>query len=129
LSLTPHTLISEGCEEHVKYGAPSLEPVLLCRLGYALSHDADHKVPDWVAYHLTRDKVIGIYPRSNNFRPDPDLPRGERAELKDYDLCNRYLGIFRVRERRVYIWAERRLSRYEIVAVEIWDFGRERIWD
>ncbi|MBW2217477.1 MAG: hypothetical protein JRF34_09845 [Deltaproteobacteria bacterium] len=38
----------EGCQEHVKYGAPSLEPVLLCRLGYALSHDADHKVPDWV---------------------------------------------------------------------------------
>ncbi|MCK4604055.1 MAG: hypothetical protein KAU41_05065, partial [Deltaproteobacteria bacterium] len=24
---------------------------------------------------------------------------------------------------------ERRLSRYGIVAVEIWDFGRERIWD
>jgi len=38
----------EGCEEHVKYGAPSLEPVLLCRTGYALSHDVDHKVPDWV---------------------------------------------------------------------------------
>jgi len=37
----------EGCQEYVKYGAPSLEPVLLCRLGYALSHDADHKVPDW----------------------------------------------------------------------------------
>jgi len=74
----------EGCEEHIKFGAPSLEPVLLCRLGYALSHDADHKVPDWVAYHLTRDKILGIYPRSNNFRPDPDLPRGERAELKDY---------------------------------------------
>lgn len=74
----------EGCQEHVKYGAPSLEPVLLCRLGYALSHDADHKVPDWVAYHLTRDKVIGIYPRLNDFRPDPDIPLGQRAELKDY---------------------------------------------
>lgn len=44
----------EGCEEHVRFGVPSPEPVLLCRLGYALSHDADHKVPDWVAYHLTR---------------------------------------------------------------------------
>ena len=28
--------------------------------------------------------MLGIYPRSNNFRPDPDLPQGERAELKDY---------------------------------------------
>jgi endonuclease G len=74
----------EECEEHLKFGAPSLDPVLLCRLGYALSHDAYHKVPDWVAYHLTRDKIMGTYPRSNNFRPDPDLPQGERAELKDY---------------------------------------------
>jgi endonuclease G len=73
----------EGCEEHIKYGAPSLEPVLLCRTGYALSHDADHKVPDWVAYHLTRKKMKGTFPRSN-FRPDPDLEIGQRAELKDY---------------------------------------------
>ena len=74
----------EGCEEHVKYGAPSLEPVLLCRTGYALSHDVDHKVPDWVAYHLTRKKMKGTFPRSNDFRPDPDLEPGQRAELKDY---------------------------------------------
>ncbi|MBW1671940.1 MAG: hypothetical protein JRJ40_11205 [Deltaproteobacteria bacterium] len=33
----------EGCEDHVKYGPPSLQPVLLCRFGYALSHYADHK--------------------------------------------------------------------------------------
>ena len=84
LSTSVYADVLEGCREHVKYGAPSLEPVLLCRLGYAFSHDADHKVPDWVAYHLTRDKILGTYPRSNNFRPDPDLPRGERAELKDY---------------------------------------------
>ena len=75
----------EGCEEHVKYGAPSLEPVLLCRLGYALSHDSNHKVPDWVAYHLTDKKMKGTFPRSNDFRPDPDLESGQRAKLKDYE--------------------------------------------
>ncbi len=42
-----------GCEEHIKYGAPSQNPVLLCRLGYVLSHDSNDKVPEWVAYHLT----------------------------------------------------------------------------
>lgn len=73
-----------GCEEHIKYGAPSNDPVLLCRLGYALSHDPNHKIPDWVAYHLTKEKVSGTHPRSNNFKPDPDLESGKRAELKDY---------------------------------------------
>lgn len=45
----------DACQEHVKYGAPSLSGDLLCRLGYALSHNPDRKTPDWVAYHLTRE--------------------------------------------------------------------------
>ena len=76
----------EGCEHHVTYGAPSLKPALLCRLGYALSHNSKHKVPDWVAYRLTREKMRGTYPRSNNFRADPDLESGQRAVLLDYKL-------------------------------------------
>lgn len=72
------------CKEHIKYGAPSQEPVLLCRTGYILSHDSKHKVPDWVAYHLTKEKIYGVHGRSNDFRADPDLPIGERSELSDY---------------------------------------------
>ena len=54
-----------GCEHHVRYGAPSQEPTLLCRLGYALSHDANHKVADWVAYQLIEDTLCaGTGPRS-----------------------------------------------------------------
>lgn len=75
----------EACKEHVRYGAPSQSPVLLCRLGYALSHNGQHKVPDWVAYRLTREQLLsGNVPRSDDFRPDPDLEPGERSELKDY---------------------------------------------
>ncbi len=85
---TPNTPVDAddlaGCEEHVKYGAPSQNPVLLCRLGYVLSHDSNYKVPEWVAYHLTREKMTGTHPRSDDFRADPDLNPGERAELKDY---------------------------------------------
>jgi len=73
-----------GCEEHVKYGVPSHSQVLLCRLGYALSHDGDKKVPIWVAYHLTKEHMAGTHPRSDDFRPDPDLEPGQRAELADY---------------------------------------------
>ncbi len=73
-----------ACAGHVRYGAPSLDPDLLCRTGYALSHDAAHKVPDWVAYRLTRNRVQGTVPRTNDFRPDPDLAPGRRSELADY---------------------------------------------
>jgi endonuclease G len=33
---------------------------------------------------LTKKKMEGTLPRSNDFRADPDLPPGERAELQDY---------------------------------------------
>lgn len=88
LLLVSHNLQAndlEACKVHIKYGSPSSNPVILCRLGYALSHNAKHKVPDWVAYHLTKEKIVmGNIPRSNNFRPDSDLDRGKRSELKDY---------------------------------------------
>jgi len=74
----------EGCEEHVRFGAPSYDPVLLCRVGYALSYNAQRKVPDWVAYHLTPEKVSAQLNRTDDFRADSDLPEGERAELTDY---------------------------------------------
>lgn len=74
----------EGCEEHLKYGIPSPKPTLLCRMGYALSHDSEKKVALWVAYLLTKEKLEGEHPRSDDFRADPDLPLGKRSELRDY---------------------------------------------
>lgn len=75
----------DECKEHVKYGIPSKDnPVLLCRKGYLLSHDNNHKIPFWVAYHLTKKMASGTIERKDSFRPDPDLPKGERAELGDY---------------------------------------------
>lgn len=74
----------EGCEEHIKYGVPSMAGDLLCRQAYALSHNPDRKTADWVAYHLTKENLKGIAVRSDDFRPDNDLDKGKRAELKDY---------------------------------------------
>lgn len=74
----------DGCQEHVKYGAPSQDSTLLCRLGYAVSHDDSKKIPRWVAYHLTADKVSGTIPRKDSFRADQDLPEIARAKLSDY---------------------------------------------
>jgi len=73
-----------ACKEHIKYGPPSENPVLLCRTGYILSHNAEHKVADWVAFHLTSERAEGECERSEDFRADKDLPAGQRSELKNY---------------------------------------------
>jgi endonuclease G len=72
------------CAQHVKYGAPSEAATVLCRLAYAVSHDGARKVPRWVAYHVTATLMQGPVARTDDFRADPDLPSGQRAELSDY---------------------------------------------
>lgn len=80
-------IVSSGqsdCKEYTKYGEPGKDGTLLCRKGYLLAHDSDRKTPIWVAEYLTSEKASATLARVNNFRPDPDLARGERAELSDY---------------------------------------------
>jgi endonuclease G len=86
LTIVGNTLAGpiEDCQEHVKYGVPSNDSVLLCRKAYLVSHSSKYKEPIWVAYHLTREHVKKTVQRSDKFRADPDLPKGEKAELKDY---------------------------------------------
>ena len=99
----------DACREHVKYGAPSTQPVLLCRFAYVLSHNSAHKVPDWVAYHLTREHILlGNVPRSDDFRPDVDLEPGERSELKDYKSSGFNRGHMAPAD--VMKWSERAMS-------------------
>lgn len=74
----------DDCRHHIRHGAPGTDGDLLCRLGYLLAHDGDLKVPRWVAYHVTAERTSGPVARSDDFRPDPDLAEGRRAELADY---------------------------------------------
>lgn len=99
----------EVCKEHVTYGAPSTKPALLCRLGYLLAHDAQHKLPNWVAYHVTREHIqMGNVPRSDDFRPDPDLDAGSRSELKDYKRSGFDRG--HMAPAAAFKWSERTMS-------------------
>ena len=72
------------CKEYSKLGIPGQQGELLCRKGYLLSHSPENKTPFWVIEHLTAEKASGTLPRYNKFKPDPDLKKGERAELADY---------------------------------------------
>lgn len=57
---------------------------LVYREGYVLEHSSEWKIPLWVAEHCTTAELSGSLPRTNPFRPDPLLARGERSELADY---------------------------------------------
>lgn len=51
--------------------------------GYTLSYNEEYEVPNYVAYVLTKDKVMGGGSRKDNFRADPAITTGS-ATLDDY---------------------------------------------
>lgn len=76
--------ISE-CAEYAQLGVPAHQgQEVLCKKGHLLAHDPEKKTPVWVIEHLTKEKAEGLVLRSNNFKPDPALEKGKRAELSDY---------------------------------------------
>ncbi len=57
----------------------------ICRPGYALSHNSDTKVPDWVLERLTPEDLEGPADRDKSrFRAEPEVLSEKRAELSDY---------------------------------------------
>jgi len=74
----------DDCKDMVKMGLPSKSGTPVCRTGYALAHDPIKKTPIWVAEYLNKERARGKFDRSDDFKPDPDLPLGRRAELADY---------------------------------------------
>lgn len=76
--------IPEPCKEFLHYGLPGDRGNLLCRTGFALSHDEERKTPLWVAQRMTAERLTVKVKRSDRFMPDPELPKGKRAELEDY---------------------------------------------
>ena len=87
---TPRSTVSSRLEkgpsftEHILYGYPSTAGTILYRKGYVLDHDNDKKVATWVSYHLTDKYLVQNVERTDDFRPDPDLPKGQRSELIDF---------------------------------------------
>ena len=57
---------------------------IISHLGYTVSYNYDWKIPNWVAYELTKEEVEGVVPRGNHFMPDPNVPSGKSATNDDY---------------------------------------------
>ena len=60
---------------------------IITHTGYTVSYNSDWKIPNWVAYKLTKEEVEGVVPRGNNFIPDPNVPYGKSATNDDYKNC------------------------------------------
>ena len=56
---------------------------IIRRKAYVLSYNKNTKLPNWVAWHLTKDHSEGFVPRSNDYREDLDVP-SPRATNDDY---------------------------------------------
>lgn len=53
-------------------------------MAYTVSFNRKHKLPNWVAWVLTPERINGSISRSDNFQPDPDIRKGQTAEDSDY---------------------------------------------
>ncbi|MEQ9059872.1 MAG: DNA/RNA non-specific endonuclease [Gammaproteobacteria bacterium] len=73
------------CAEHLLFGVPRRSDQVLCRLGYALGYSYGSKIPEWVAYYITKDSVHGAnVPRLDNFTEDISIPATARSREIDY---------------------------------------------
>lgn len=73
-----------SCPPLLDYGVPSIRVDFLCRTGFAIGHDPNARTPAWVVERIGLASLNGGVQRTDNFRADPDLPPGRRAELADY---------------------------------------------
>ncbi len=80
----------EDCASQIPYGAPAAitnkPTTVVCHRAYLVGHDDQLKVPRWVAWVETGPNSMGCHsrPGTNAFKPDPELPKGRRAEPSDY---------------------------------------------
>jgi endonuclease G len=57
---------------------------IITHIGYTVSYNSDWKIPNWVAYELTKEEVEGAVPRSDTFLPDPEVLYENSATTYDY---------------------------------------------
>lgn len=62
----------------------SMPEQILHRKGYTVSYNKDLKIPNWVAWELSPEKLIERESRTDKFLPDPDLPEDEAVTTNDY---------------------------------------------
>jgi endonuclease G len=57
---------------------------IITHIGYTVSYNSDWKIPNWVAYELTKEEVEGTVPRFDTFSSDPEVSYENSATTYDY---------------------------------------------
>ena len=58
---------------------------VICHAGQAVGFNPAHNVSDWAAFRLLRDDLLDpVAERTDNFRPDPEVPEGHQVVRSDY---------------------------------------------
>jgi len=70
--------------DNVYWGIICTTGTVLDKGCFVINHDDRWKVPYWVGYYLSDWNLQGSVERTGDFRADPEIPVGSRAELKDY---------------------------------------------
>ena len=70
---------------HLEIPAIKQGEVITTHIGYSVSFNSSYLIPNWVAYELTAEEVMGTVRRPNNspFQPDPSYG-GRQPERSDY---------------------------------------------
>ncbi len=77
-------VVRAGDIENLEIPVGPDDEIIVTHTGYTLSYCEEYEVPYWVAYTLTREKVITqSASRKDNFREDPSVSTGS-ATLQDY---------------------------------------------
>jgi len=70
---------------HVHFGYPGKNGTLLVHSGYVTLHNNTKKIPIWVSYCLTDEDLKKSVALKRDYKSDPDLKYGEKAEPRDYE--------------------------------------------
>lgn len=57
---------------------------IVCHDGFTLSYNKKRRLPNWVAWLLTRERTRGTEKRADNFQPDASVKKGPVAQDADY---------------------------------------------
>ena len=76
---------------------------ILHRKGYITSYNREHKIPNWVAWELTPEKLIERESRTDKFLPDPDLPENHNLNRGDWKELEDACRLWTKKEGKLYI--------------------------
>ena len=75
-----------SAQNHVIFGHPGGNGILLDKEFFVISYNAEAKVPEWTSYKLLKRDLVKRAKRTDDFREDQTLPEADRSTLKDYHL-------------------------------------------